>query len=221
MAAGAAISTAPKDQVFKAREGMTLRIPLDPESVFNGAYAIDSAGYAEIPVLGRLMVAGKRRDEVEAFLQEKLASYLRDTHVQAEPAIRLTLLGHFAQPGQFYVNPDASVWDAIRFGGGVAGERTMKKAEIIRGESVLGISFWDIYSRGLTLHAAGIRSGDIFMVPVPRENTGFWYWFRESLGVTAQIAGIAGSALTVYITYMLLEDRRDNNTTPTEVPVVP
>jgi hypothetical protein len=54
------------------------------------------------------------------------------------------------------------------------------------------------------LLASGIRSGDIFVIPVPRDNTGFWYYFRESITLTAQVAAIISTVLTAYL---LVESR--------------
>lgn len=206
------IATAPSDERFVAGEAMTLHVPLDTVAFLNGGYAIDSAGYVELPVVGRFQVAGRSREDVEAFLGQRLSNYLRDTHVQAKPAIRLTLLGHWTRQGQYYVSPKATVWEAVYQAGGIGGEQNLDKLTVMRGETELDMGLLDSYSQGKTLAAAGIRSGDIFVIPVPRDRTGAWYWFRESLAVTAQIAGIAASALSVYITYLLIEERdeRDN-----------
>jgi protein involved in polysaccharide export with SLBB domain len=203
------IATAPSDERFVPGEALHLDVSLDSAAFLNGGYAIDSAGYASVPVLGRIQVGGKSQGEVEEFLGQKLSNYLRDTHIRATPAIRLTLLGHFVRQGQYYVSPKATLWEAVRAAGGIAGERNLDKITVQRGEETIAISFLNEYSAGKTLLAAGIRSGDIFVIPVPRDNTGAWYWFRESLGATAQIATIASTLLTAYITYLLLEDNRN------------
>ncbi len=206
----AEVKTHFSEERFVAGEAMLLEVPLDSTSILKGGYPIDSAGFADLPVLGLLEVGGKTRAEVEEYLGLKLANYLRDTHIRAQPAIRLTLLGFWTRQGQYYVSPKATVWDAAYLAGGMAGERTLDKITVRRGEQILKISFLDEYSRGRTLESAGIHSGDIFVMPVPRDNTGAWYWFTQSLTVTAQVATIASTLLTVYITYYFL----DNNTAP-------
>lgn len=195
--------------VFKANEAMIVRVPLDTASVLDGAYPIDSSGYVNLPVVGRLYVHDKPAVEIETYLGKRMSQYLRDTHIMATPVVRLTLLGHWRQPGMHYVDSEASIWEACRVGGGPAGEQNIDKWLVKRGGQDLAISLLDEFSKGTTLRNAGIRSGDIFVIPQPNPQSGFWYWFRESLTATAQIATILGTSLTVYITYLLIEDQNN------------
>ncbi len=216
--AQATLVTAPSDDRFVPGEAIRLEVPLDTGSFLNGGYPIDSAGFAEVPVIGRVLVGGRTRGEVEEFLGQKLSNHLRDTHIHATPAIRLTLLGHFVRQGQYYVSPKTTLWEAVYEAGGIAGERNLDKITVQRGERTLDINFLDEYSAARTLQGAGIRSGDICIIPVPRDNAGTWYWVRESLGAVAQVATIASTVLTVYITYLLLEESRENNSPATVAP---
>lgn len=192
---------------FRANEGMLIRIPLDTASVLNGAWPIDSSGYVTLPVAGRLYVHDLPAHQVEAFLGKRMSQYLRDTHVMATPVVRLTLIGHWQRPGMHFVDPELSVWDACRMVGGPAGEQNIEQWKVMRGSQVMGISLLDEFSRGTSLRASGVRSGDIFIIPQPNPQSGFWYWFRETLTVTAQVATILGTSLTAYLTYLAVEDR--------------
>jgi protein involved in polysaccharide export with SLBB domain len=209
-ARAADLPTAPRSETFTAGAALTIDIPLDTSGVIRGGYPIDSTGYVDLPVVGRVQVAGRTQEDVETYLAERLANYLKDTHVKAAPAWRITLLGHFVRQGQYYVPPDATVWEAVRMAGGIAGERTLDKITVWRGGHEVEIPFLDMYSQGRTLAGAGFKSGDIVVVPVPRDNTGAWYWFKETIGVTAQITGIVTGVLTLYITYLLLHDQQKN-----------
>ncbi len=201
------LPTALHDEQFFKGEALLLHATMDTGSIFNGGYPIDSSGYADLPIIGRVEVAGHGRDEVEAFISAKLANYLRDTHIKVTPAIRLTLLGHWMRPGQYYVSPHATLFEAVLPAGGIAGERTLDEILVQRGEINTGIRFLTLYSNLTTIAQSGIRSGDIVIVPVPRDNTGFWYWMNQSISLTAQIATIAGAVLTAYVTYMLIQER--------------
>jgi protein involved in polysaccharide export with SLBB domain len=207
--ADAAAAAAVGPEHFVPGEAMTVEIPLDTNSFLVGGYAIDSSGFAELPVIGRIEVGGRTRADLEEYLSQKLSNYLKDTHVRVLPAIRLSFLGYFTHQGQYYVSPRATVWEAARKAGGIAGERTLGKIKVMRGEKTLNVSFLDEYSRGRSLTAAGLRSGDIVVVPVPRDNTGGWYWFTQGLTATAQIATILGTMLTAYVTYIIIERQRD------------
>ena len=194
--------------VFKANEAMLIGIPLDTASVLNGAFPIDSAGYVTLPVAGRLFVHDMTASEIESYLAKRMSQYLRDTHIIATPVVRLTLIGHWQRPGMHYVDPQSSVWEACRVVGGPAGEQNIHKWRVMRGSETLPISLLDEFSKGSSLRAAGVRSGDLFIIPQPDPQSGFWYWFRESLTVTAEIAAIVGTTLTAYLTYLALEERQ-------------
>jgi hypothetical protein len=205
------LASNPTTPVFHANEGIVIQVPLDTASVLNGSYPIDSAGYVKLPVLGRLFIHGKTVGEVESYLGKRMSSYLKDINITATPAIRLTLVGYWQKPGMLYADPETSVWETCRLVGGPAGDNNLDKWRVMRGTAVVDISLLDEFSRGSSLRAAGIKSGDIFVIPVPNPQAGFWYWFRESLSVTAQIAGIAGTVLTAYITYLILDRGLYNN----------
>jgi protein involved in polysaccharide export with SLBB domain len=199
------LSTAPGDDRFVAGEAATFNIPLDSNSFLKGGYPIDSAGFVDLPVIGRVQVADRTSEEVELFLAQKLSNYLKDTHVHAEPAIRLTLLGNWVRQGQYYVSPQSTVWEAVRMAGGIAGERNLNKLKVMRGSKDIEVPLLDDYSKGMTLAASGVKSGDIFVIPVPRDNTGGWYWFKEGITATASIATIITSVLSLYLTFTLLD----------------
>lgn len=205
----AALPTMPREETFSAGAALTIEVPLDTAGLIKGGYPIDSAGYADLPVVGRVFVSGKTQDEVETYLAERLANYLKDTHIKVSPAYRITMLGHWARQGQYYVPPNTTVWETARLAGGIAGERTIDDIDVLRGESVTGIRFLEVYSKGSTLVNAGFKSGDIIVVPVPRENTGTWYWIKESIGVTAQLAGVLTGFISLYIGYEVLKSNQN------------
>jgi len=209
-AGAAALPTEPRLQRFVAGSALTIDIPLDTAGLIHGCYAIDSAGFADLTVVGRVQVADRTQEEVETFLAERLANYLKDTHLKVSPAWRITLLGYFAHQGQYYVPPNATVWEAVHLAGGIAGERTVDKITVWRGGHEVNIPFLDMYSQGRTLANGGFQSGDIVIVPIPRDNTGAWYWFKETIGVTAQLTSIVTGVITLYITYLVLQNQRGN-----------
>ena len=208
-ARAAGLPTQPRGERFAAGAALTIDIPLDTAGLIRGGYPIDTTGYVDLPVVGRVQVDGRTQDEVEVFLSERLANYLKDTHLRVSPAWRITLLGFFTKQGQYYVPPNTTVWETARLAGGLAGERTLDKITVWRGGQEVDIPFLDMYSQGRTLANAGFQSGDIVVVPVPRDNTGAWYWFKETIGVTAQLAGIVSSVITLYITYLVLQNQTD------------
>lgn len=192
------------DETFRAGEGLTVTAPFDTASVLNGSYPIDSLGYAEIPVVGKVAVGGRSRAEVEAQISKRLAEYLRDANVYITPTVRITFLGHWVRPGMYYVSPEASVWDIFRIAGGPAGERNLEELMVQRAHAPAAVDLLTAFAEGKSFRAAGLRSGDIVVLPVPSERDA-WYWFRESLGVTAQLATVMSTLLTAYVTYLIYD----------------
>ena len=194
-----------RDNTFRAGDGIIVSVPMDTEAVINGSFPIDSSGYADIPVVGRIFVHNKTSKQVEDYISKEMAQYLRDTHVRAKPAIRLLLVGNWQHPGMHYVEANASVWEAAKLAGGPAGEVNVKKWIVMRGSEDLTLPVLDEFSRGTSLRNSGVQSGDIFVIPVPNEHAGFWYWFTQSLSATSQVTSILAAVATVYITYLIYE----------------
>jgi protein involved in polysaccharide export with SLBB domain len=201
------------EPVFKAGETMGIQVPLDTASVLNGYYPVDTLGYVDIPVMGSVYVHNLGTREIENMIKQRMSAYMRDTHVTVTPVIRLALLGSWQKPGMYYVNSEASVWSACMKAGSPVFEKHIERWKVMRGTSEMPIVLADEFSRGTSLRKAGIRSGDIFVIPVPDPNAGFWYWFKESLAATAQVATIVTAAMTTYITLQVL-DHRLYTTTP-------
>ena len=201
-----------RNEVFRAGDGIIISVPMDTDAVINGSYPIDSSGFADIPVVGRIFVHNKTSRQIEDYLSREMAQYIRDTHVRAKPAIRLLLVGHWQHPGMQYVDANASVWEAAKLAGGPAGEVNIKEWIVMRGKQDLTLPILDQFSRGTTLVNSGVLSGDIFVIPVPNEHAGFWYWFTQSLTATAQVAAILSTITTVYITYLIYEGQHSSHT---------
>lgn len=196
---------APQDVRFKAGEAIILNIPLDTGSVLNGGYPIDEAGYVDIPVAGKFKVSGRKRQDVEDFLAKKLSEYLRDVHIMALPAVRVTFLGHWMKPGMAYVDATSSLWEVIHVSGGPASEVNLDKMQVMRGGQPLAFDALEAFSNGTTFVGAGLKSGDLLIIPDPNGHHG-WYWFREGLGAAAEAAGIITATLLVYITFTNLHN---------------
>jgi protein involved in polysaccharide export with SLBB domain len=199
------------EPVFKSGETMTVEVPLDTASVINGHYTVDSMGYVKLPVMGNVYVHNRGVSEIQSMIATKMSAYMRDTHVTVTPVIRLALLGSWKNPGMYYVNPDASIWDACTVAGSPVYEGKFRKWKVMRGTDELPIVLADEFSHGTSLRNAGIRSGDIFVIPVPNPTSGFWYWFKESLTATTQVATVAATIITAYLTYKVLDNQTSGN----------
>lgn len=86
-------------------------------------YLVDSRGEIDFPVLGKIQVAGKTRNEVTDMMTEKIAAYVKSPIVTIQIRnFKISVLGEVNRPGTVNVpNERLSILDAI----GMAGDLTI------------------------------------------------------------------------------------------------
>lgn len=82
-------------------------------------YLVDQDGTVEIPVLGKIEVAGNTLLEAKAKIREKAEEYYKNATVSLRFSnFRLSVLGEVERPGTFIIpNQRVSILDAIAFSG--------------------------------------------------------------------------------------------------------
>jgi polysaccharide export outer membrane protein len=120
-------------------------------------YRIDSDGNVNMPVLGKIKLAGLNREQATKLLQEKLTDYIKDPIVDIETVnYRITVVGEVNRPGTFTANNERiTLLEAISLAGDLTiyGER----------ENVLVIQDYDgkkTYTR------VNLKSSELFESPV-------------------------------------------------------
>ena len=88
-------------------------------------YTVDSEGYIDFPVLGKIMVAGLTREEAEEAIKDELldSRQIKDPVVIIEfMNLGFSILGEVAKPGRYKIDRDRfTILDAI----GLAGDLTI------------------------------------------------------------------------------------------------
>lgn len=191
---------APREE-FLAGDAIRIVIPADTGSVLKGVYPIDGTGMADLPITGPIVIAGKNRQNIEQYLAGIWAPYLKDTHVQATPAIRVAIMGNVKEPGYYYPSPDAVIYDAINLAGGPVLPFKLEETSHLRAGKTVNDELSKAISQGRTLREAGIVSGDEILVPVPERIT-----MKEAIPLVGTALAIVLNALTIYF---LTADRRD------------
>jgi polysaccharide export outer membrane protein len=94
----------------------------DPGTLYLTGYAVDDTGSINLPTVGRVKVQGLSMEEAQAFLQQKVAAYVRDANVLVKLlSFKITVLGEVRSPGRYFIyNPQATVFEAL----GMAGDLT-------------------------------------------------------------------------------------------------
>lgn len=120
------------------------------------SYLIDSDGYIEFPLLGKIKIGGLTRTEALSFLKSKLSpDYVKNPTINIKISnFSVTVLGDVKRPGRFTIpNERISVIEAI----GLAGDLNisgMRNIEVKREEN-----------KKITTYLLDLRSNKIFTSP--------------------------------------------------------
>jgi polysaccharide export outer membrane protein len=98
------------------------------------AYLVDDEGNVTMPILGKVNLLGKNREQAIAIITEKLQPYLKEATVTLRfQNFKVNVLGEVARPGQYTVdNERVSVLDALAMAGDMTIYGQRKNVLIIR-----------------------------------------------------------------------------------------
>jgi polysaccharide export outer membrane protein len=131
-------------------------------SLFINGYTVSDSGNIEIPILGRIRVAGKTMDEAIAAIHERADHYLKDATVIVKLiSFKISVIGEVNRPGTYNnFNNQLTVLEAISMAGDITDYGNRKKVLVLR-PSATGT-----YSFRLDLTNSNILSSDgFFLLP--------------------------------------------------------
>lgn len=159
------LKRADRGQVFFPGDAVRIYLPLDSASFLNGVYPIDDNGTIVLPITGEFQVTGLSIQEFEEIIRKDYEIYLRFPEVQVTPLIRVSLLGGFARPGMYYVEPQRSMWDLISMAGGTNNEKGLGKMRWERDRKIVQKDLIPLIESGRSLRSIGFKSGDQLWTP--------------------------------------------------------
>lgn len=102
-------------------------------------YTVDEEGRIDFPVLGKIEIAGKNREEIAAFLKEELLAknLVKDPVVTVEYMnLCISVLGEVASPGRYSIDRDkVTLLDAISMAGDLTIYGKREKVLVLREEN--------------------------------------------------------------------------------------
>lgn len=183
---------------FQAGDALEIRTYPDTTAFPRGFYPIDGEGFVDFPIIGYVKVTGMSADVLTKMLAEKYVDYMRYPLMTIRPVMRITFQGGFVQPGLFWVNPSATLWEALQMTGGTQRMDGVKKLKWERSGKVVSDTLTVALEDGKSLYQIGFKTGDQITVLQQPYRTR-WDVFRGDVIplITASLALVI-SALTLY-----------------------
>jgi len=125
-------------------------------------YMVDSSGYINFPVLGKIRIAGMSREKVAEYIAEQLVSrdLVKDPIVTVDFAnTGISIIGEVASPGRYEFNKDhLTIIDAIAMAGDLTINGERENILVLRN---IGDGKQEAYRVNL-LNAQGLASSPVF-----------------------------------------------------------
>lgn len=104
------------------------------ESLYFDGYTINGEGYIEMPVLGKINLAGLTIDQAKEVIQKKIDQYLKDSLVIVKLAnFYITVLGEVGKPQQLDIYDDrTTIYDVLALTGDISATGNRRDIKIIR-----------------------------------------------------------------------------------------
>lgn len=137
------------------------------ERQLSDTFTVGSGRELVLPVIGPISLRGVLRAELQPYLTQEIARFVKDPVVHAKGLIRVSVAGAVAKPGFYFVPTDAALSDALTAAGGPTQEAKLNKVRIERaGKRILqGNALRLAFTEGRTFDAMNLRAGDSFVVP--------------------------------------------------------
>lgn len=170
------------------RVGDRIVLSVRGDSALTDTFPVSPGQTLRLPNLPELSLQGVPRTQLQEYVTQHIARFLRDPVVEVRPFIRIGLLGEVDRPGYYFVMTDGLVTDAIMMAGGPTREADLTRATVRRGATVLWqrAQFRDALTEGRTLDQLGLRSGDEIIIGERKRGT-----FDNVLRTAGFLSGIA------------------------------
>jgi polysaccharide export outer membrane protein len=191
------------------RPGDAVKITVYPDTAAfpNGVYRIDSQGRIDLPILGLIDIQSMTPVELKDTVKNTFINFLPHPNISIRPLIRISLLGGFFRPGLYWIDPRASIWDAVQMAGGIEREDGVGLLRWERSRKLVSSDCVPVFQSGESLSEIGFQSGDqLWVTSRPKRQS--WEIFRQEIvPVATTLITTVSSILTLYITYEAFKGR--------------
>jgi polysaccharide export outer membrane protein len=170
--------------------------------VIAGERIVDRNGDVFLPLVGSIRVAGLDETGLRRLLTERYATFYDQPVVDVRVQLRVNVTGAVGRPGQYFVDPTATVADALAEAGGVTPELAVAAIQIpsdpenvrlVRdGETlILNLRPEEVSQEVLDMR---VQSGDWFHVPYRRRSQ-----LRDDVTFWGSVVSFAASVVGLIV----------------------
>jgi polysaccharide export outer membrane protein len=147
--------------------GDRILLVVEGDTALTDTFTVHTGPAITLPTIGELTLKGIRRSEVDAYMQDRIAKYIKEPAVHAKSLVRLAIEGEVAHPGFYAVPTDVVLSDALMAAGGLTTEAKMSEVRIDRaGREIMDSGKLQYaVAQGRTIDDLGLRAGDRIYIP--------------------------------------------------------
>ncbi len=151
-------------------------VPLTGTGRIQGS-RVDGTGNLNLPLVGKVQVAGLTISEAVGRLKESYRTYLKDPWVVVEVAeyrsTPLYLLGQFRSPGTSYMDRPLTLLQGISLGGGFDSAANLRAARLSRDGKVVPVDIYNLLNGTTQQGNIWLKGGDTIYIPDNRSQQVF------------------------------------------------
>lgn len=170
--------TEASDNQYVIRPGDEIEILVWEQPSFNTLTTVSRLGTIAIPLVGEITIAGLTQEELKRDLESKLAEYIKDDinltiSIRNTDTLIVSVLGMVANPDNYPVVDQTSIFRIISTAGGHTEEANLKKVKLYHQDGPEDYVTLDLieYLDSGQMNSSDIlvKPGDIVYIP-PKEN---------------------------------------------------
>ena len=172
LSVGMSSTAACADETFIIAPGTTLDIAVYRDSSLSRKYAVDANGAIDMPLVGKVEVAGLSVPKATVKIERALTKYLRkpDVTIFVENYGIISVMGEVVNPGPVPLSGKMYVLDAVGMAGGLKPTASGNRVKVIRkkvnGTShLIKVKLKDVINKGDVTKDILLKPGDVIIVP--------------------------------------------------------
>lgn len=147
--------------------GDRIQLQVENQKELTDTFVVATGRTLVLPNVGSIPLNGVLRSEIEPYLTQQMARYIRNPVVHARSLLRVLITGSVGKPGFYLLPSESLVTDALMAAGGPGANAQIEKVRIERD----GRAIWEVaalqqaITEGRTLDQLSLRAGDRIVVP--------------------------------------------------------